>query len=424
MSITANPSMVQNGLLFYMDAGNTKSVSAPTTKNIATQITPRGQASSATYNFSSGTENVYIPTVGWVNSAYMDMYNDYNGGSGNCCPSPYGYGDGITVTGNTQYTYAILYKSVNRHYGANYMYHYEYTSGGSYLTEYGVHMVGGYSGQETHLGDDWYWSRSLFTTNSSAGYINTGSWMYQYATYNRLYVAKVLIAPGNWTSLHPSNWPALNTVSTTVNDLSSYKQQATITNSSQSTTTTPNAVTLNGNAQYIYTNHGDYSNAWSPNATNGNPAMTLELVFKSSDTGGYIISRPWNGSGQYNYTIQDGSFGLHSNASGTALGYSSICTGSNVHMVWWMDATQYGVYRNGEVYVGATNHGLSGGGGSAGTNAFGTLIGSLYPYGDGWGGNTGFSVSGDYYLFRMYNRVLSASEIRQNFNATRRRFGL
>jgi hypothetical protein len=89
-----------------------------------------------------------------------------------------------------------------------------------------------------------------------------------------------------------------------------------------------------------------------------------------------------------------------------------------------MDATQYGVYRNGEVYVGATNHGLSGGGGSAGTNAFGTLIGSLYPYGDGWGGNTGFSVSGDYYLFRMYNRVLSASEIRQNFNATRRRFGL
>jgi hypothetical protein len=423
MSVINNPSMVQNGLLFYMDAGNAKSVSAPTTKNIATQITPRGQGSSATYNFSSGTENVYIPTVGWVNSAYMDMYNDYNGGSGNCCPSPYGYGDGITVTGSTQYTYAILYKSVNRHYGANYMYHYEYTSGGSYLTEYGVHMVGGYSGQETHLGDDWYWSRSLFTTNASVGYINTGAWMYQYATYNRLYIAKVLIAPGNWTNLHPANWPALNTVSTAVNDISGANNHASIVNASQSITTTPNAITLNGTNQYIRTNHTNYSSAWSPNAVNGNSAMTIEVVFKSSDEG-LIVSREWNGSGQYNYSMSALTFGLHVNASGASLSYSSVCTGANVHMVWWMDATQFGVYRNGEVYVAATNHGLSGSGGSAGSQSGGTTFGTLYPYGEGWGGISSFSIAGDYYIARIYNRVLSAGEIRQNFNATRRRFGL
>lgn len=423
MSVSVNPLIVQPGMIFHADANNTKSVPAPTTKNIATQITPRGQGSSATYNFSSGTENVYIPTVGWVNSAYMDMYNDYNGGSGNCCPSPYGYGDGITVTGSTQYTYAILYKSVNRHYGANYMYHYEYTSGGSYLTEYGVHMVGGYSGQETHLGDDWYWSRSLFTTNASAGYINTGSWMYQYATYNRLYVAKVLIAPGNWTALHPSKWPALNTVSTTVNDVSGANNHASIVNASQSTTTTPGAITLNGNNQYFRTNHANYSSAWSPNGTNGNPAMSIEVVFKSSDDG-FIVSREWNGSGQYNYTMTAGNFGLHANASGTSLSYSSICTGANVHMVWWMDATQFGVYKNGEVYVAATNHGLTGSGGSSGSQSGGTSFGTLYPYGEGWGGNTSFSIAGDYYIARMYNRVLSATEVRQNFNATRGRFGL
>jgi hypothetical protein len=423
MSLLANSTIVRNNLIYNMDSNNPKSVSGPTTKNIATQITPRGQGTSALYNFTSGTENVYIPTVGWINSAYMDMYNDYNGGSNNCCPSPYGYGDGIPVTGSTQYTYAILYKSVNRHYGANYMYHYEFNSGGGYLIEYGVHMVGGYSGQETHLGDDWYWSRSLFTTQATAATINTGSWMYQYATYNRLYVAKVLIAPGNWTALHPSKWPALNTVSSTVNDLSGNNVSATIVNASQSVTTTPGAITLNGTNQYVRTDHVNYLSAWSPNGTNGNAAMTIEVVFKSSDSG-FVVSREWNGSGQYNYTMTDGSFGLHAVSAGASLGYSSICTGVNVHMVWWMNATQYGVYKNGQVYVGATNHGLSGSGGSAGSQSGGTSFGTLYPYGEGWGGNTGFSIAGDYYIARMYNRVLTEAEVTQNFNATRGRFGL
>jgi hypothetical protein len=93
-------------------------------------------------------------------------------------------------------------------------------------------------------------------------------------------------------------------------------------------------------------------------------------------------------------------------------------------MVWWMNATQYGVYKNGQVYVAATNHGLSGGGGSAGTGAFGTLFGSLYPYGEGWGGEPGFSIAGKYYVGRIYNKVLTATEVQQNFNAQRGRYGL
>ena len=422
MSLSVNLSIVINGLIFNMDAGNIKSVSAPTTKNIATSITPSSLGTNSYYSFTSGTENVYIPTVGWTNSVYVDMYNDYNGGSGSCCPNPYSYGGGIPVTGNTVYTYAILYKSVNGHYGPNYMYHYEY-NGGTYLTEYGVHMVGGYSGQQTHLGDDWYWSRSKFTTNASATIINTGSWMYQYATYNRLYVAKILIAPGDWTGLHPSQWPALNTVSTTVNDLSGFGANGTITNASQSTTTNPSAVTLNGINQYIRTNHANYSSAWSPNGVNGNTSMTVEVVLKTSDSG-FIVSREWNGGGQYNYTMTNDSFGLHANATGYSVGYSSIATGSPVHMVWWMTPSQMGVYRNGQVYVSATSHGLSGSGGSSGSQSGGTSFGTLYPYGEGWGGNTGFSLAGDYYIARMYNRLLSASEVTQNFNAIRGRYGL
>jgi type I restriction-modification system DNA methylase subunit len=80
-----------------------------------------------------------------------------------------------------------------------------------------------------------------------------------------------------------------------------------------------------------------------------------------------------------------------------------------------MNPTQYGVYRNGQTYVAATNHGLSGSGGSAGTIDFGTLFGSLYPYGSGWGGEPGFSINGKFYQAKIYNRVLSAAEVQQNF---------
>lgn len=423
MSVSTNPAPSLSGLIFSFDAGNKKSVGAPPTKNILDQITPRNLYTNSLFNFTSGTENVYIPDVGWVLSAYVDMYNDYNGGSGECCPSPYTYGNSLAVTGSTQYTYAILYKSVNRYTHPNWMYHYEY-NGGTYITEYGVHGVGGYGASETHLGDDWYWSRAIFTTNASANLIHTGSWMYQYVTYNRFYVAKVMIVKGDWRNLHPSQWPALNTTgSTPINNLIGISTTASVVNYSESSVMSDKAITLDGVAQYIYTSHNDYTNAWSPNGVDGNSAMTLELIFKSSDSG-YIISRPWNGSGQYNYTIQPGSFSLHSNTSGNSVNFTSISTGANVHMVYWMNATQFGVYKNGQVYVAATNHGLTGSGGSVSTNAFGTLIGSLYPYGVGWGGSTGFSVSGDYYIFRMYNRVLTAAEVTQNFNATKGRFGL
>ena len=184
-------------------------------------------------------------------------------------------------------------------------------------------------------------------------------------------------------------------------------------------------IVLDGNAGYIVTAvTASYRNAWSANGAYGPSTMTMELVFNSSDTG-YIISRPWNGSGQYNYTLTQTNFGLHSNTSGTSISFSNICTGSNVHITVWMNATNFGYYINGGLGgSGSAAHGLTGGGGSSGTGDNGTLIGSLYPYGQGWAGNTGFSVAGTYYLFRQYSRVLTASEVFQNFCATRQRFGL
>jgi hypothetical protein len=407
---------------------NNKSYRSPPLTNVLNQITPRGLSSGALYNFTSGTETVYIPGLGWINNCqYVDMYNDYNGGSNNCCPSPYGYGDSLVVSPSTLYTYAIVYKSTNGYTHPNYMYHYEFTSGGSYLTEYGVFGNNGSTAKIRSLGDDWYWASATFTSNASAGLMSTGSWMYEYGRFNRFHVAKVMLVPGNYIDMPPSLWPALGTTVSNTQALVDLVGSKTIelTNSNISTFNTDyNALTLNGTNQYLYTSGDSYWNAWSPNGVNGNSSLSVELVFSSTDTDGLIVSRPWNGSGQYNYTMYNNGFGIHSNDAGAFLGYSSICTGQPTHMVWWINATQYGVYKNGQVYVAATNHGLSGGGGSSGTGAFGTLFGSLYPYGEGWGGNSGFSISGKYYLARIYNKVLTATEVQQNFNAQRGRYGV
>jgi hypothetical protein len=174
-----------------------------------------------------------------------------------------------------------------------------------------------------------------------------------------------------------------------------------------------------------------FATAWSPNGFSGSTELTVELVFSSTDGNGNLFSRPWNGNGEYNYRATQTSLviGVFSQSAfyGNSLSYANICDGTTQHMVWWMGSTQYGVYRNGQVYVAPTNHNVSGGGGgtpASGSLGFGTQIGSLYPYGQNWAGNTNYSTAGTYYLCRIYNRVLTPDEVTQNFNATRGRFGL
>jgi len=418
-----SPSIVTDGLQFNIDTLNSKSYKGPSIRNL---INTMGiTAGSGTgYVLTSGTEIVNIPTLG---DTLVNFCNYQNTGASWCCVNWANYGNTAFFSGSTTYTYLILYRNDSGYTHPNWMYRYEYGPSG-YLTESGIHS----DSNRTYLGNGWYYAWNTFDTQPTTTNCTCHSFTYNYSNFNdKLSVAKVAILQGNYSGLHPRYWPEVNTVranTQSILDTSVNNRTVEINAPSLGTFNSDyNAITLNPNFlsnQYIYAYGGNYWNAWSPNGVNGNSSLSIELVFNSSDTSGYIVSRPWNGSGQYNYTMTDGSFGLHSNASGAALGYSSICTGQTTHMVWWMNPTQYGVYKNGAVLVGATNHGLSGGGGSSGTNDFGTLFGSLYPYGSGWGGNTGFSIEGKFYVARIYNRVLSANEVSQNFNLVRRRYGI
>lgn len=239
--------------------------------------------------------------------------------------------------------------------------------------------------------------------------------------YNTAIVTDSLVTYIDFTSSRSS--PKTGTSPVTITDLSGRNINWTTQNTC---TVNANSIITDGVTGYVYSNNTNYETAWSPSpGTYGGSSLTIELVFNSSDTSGNLISRNWNGSGEYNYRMTPTDFSLTVVSNAASFSYSNICTGSTVHMTWWMNAVQYGVYRNGQVLVGATNHGLTGAGAPTyGSGANGTLIGSLYPYGQGWAGNSGFSIAGTFYLCRIYNRVLLDSEILQNFNATRGRFGI
>lgn len=404
MSISGTKTVI-DGLVFSYDAGSRKSYNNPPIQNIATEITTRGAGQSTYYNFSAGIEKVFIPSIGWIDSPYMDMWNDYPN-SGNCCPSPFTYGNGISCLPSTLYTYAIVYKSVNRYYNANYMYHYE-LNGGTYLTEYGVHMVGGYSGTERHLGDDWYWSSSKFTTQATTNILNTGAWMYQYLKYNRLYIAKVLIAPGDWTQVHPSLWPDVGTTISNTQVISDLTGNNNITANSL-TYETDGSFSFNGTSNYINTSViGSYSSytieMWCKiNGTTG----TQQRIFSSSSGGTHCIN-----------TTPPGQFGFHYNPLDGSPSSTGAYTGVNVEYNTWY-------------HIVATNDSTNS---ASGAKIYlnGELKGSQEPA-IALNGNVYFGSDRTVSLFsnstisigKIYNRALTAAEVRQNFNAIRGRYGL
>jgi hypothetical protein len=407
MSIGSSPSIVSNGLVFNYDMNNNKSYRSPPLTNVLSQLT-QITGSNAYFSFTSGTENVYIPTVGLINNCkYVDMYNDYNGGSGNCCPNPFSYGSGLPVSPSTVYTYAILYKSVNRYTHPNYMYHYEYNSGGTYLTEFGAHMVGGYSGQETHLGDDWYWSRALFTTQSTAATVNAACFMYEYARYNRLYIAKVMLVPGDYTNLHPNFWPAVGTTVSNTQSLLDLTNNNTITASSLTYASNGN-FSFNGSSAFISVANSSslqFADTFTINVwINPTSLSTRCGIFSTrtiNTTGCWQLEVGIANSGQRRIAVTGVGTWIWESANDVI----STNTWWNICFVKSSNSVQGGsMYLNGNLLTPTT------------TTAY-TISNNNDNKVIGQGTNGSQFFSGRISSINLYNRALTAAEVQQNFNA-------
>lgn len=185
---------ITNGLIYSHDVGDPYNCykGKPTT-NILTQISYNITPVDGTYfKVSYGTEISYIPGLGGNRTiTYCNIYNDYVGGSGQCCPALFNFGS-FSVSPSTEYTYQIIYKTETGYSSANYMYHYEYGSSGL-LTEYGLLDTS----RQEDLGNGWKHAWGTFTSNAAAISFITYLFHYEYATYNKVQVAGVMLTQGS-----------------------------------------------------------------------------------------------------------------------------------------------------------------------------------------------------------------------------------
>ncbi|MHB9023942.1 MAG: LamG-like jellyroll fold domain-containing protein [Armatimonadota bacterium] len=122
-------------------------------------------------------------------------------------------------------------------------------------------------------------------------------------------------------------------------------------------------------------------------------------------TGGYLVCKPWSGSGQYNYWLSlDASkrmvFGLQMGFPSikTITAPTGLSTSTWYHVVATVDAQKnmsLTVYdASGTVVTSATGvHTVTDWTPTTEVNG-GFAIGSLFPYGEGWGGSAGFTFDG------------------------------
>ena len=165
---------------------------------------------------------------------------------------------------------------------------------------------------------------------------------------------------------------------------------------------------------------------WSADGVVGYQTMTISLWVKSTDTVGNYFSSPWNASGQYNIQIGANSFIIFCGSAGSSASLTfdtSLRDGKWKNLVCWMDATNMGYYLNSSISA-SKAHGLTGNIPTAGNSNVQICLMSLFPYNSGWAGNTNFSIAGNMAVCSIYSRVLSSTEVSQNFEAMRGRYGV
>ena len=185
-----------------------------------------------------------------------------------------------------------------------------------------------------------------------------------------------------------------------------------------------NRGTLTNGAFYTGSDYGgivfDGINDYVNIQNNVNPSnITLEFFFKVSITSSYqyLISNARDCCGAYNgyeLRIESGTPMFQIWNSVNAAVYGTLAPlNQNYHLAATYDGSQLKIYQN-SVLRGTTNSTL----GIGVTPSYNLAVGGMGM------APAVYNMSGSIYVGRVYNRALSQSEITQNFNAYRSRYGI
>jgi len=165
--------------------------------------------------------------------------------------------------------------------------------------------------------------------------------------------------------------------------------------------------------------------------------LTINLWFYNTvdSTIGYLLSKPWDGSGRYNWVVREGGwlqvilyqgatpFGTDTSALQSSFLTNSVWQNRWLHLTYWISQTHIGFRFNYDEDFGSKTHTLAQTAHGAYNQRRGLVLGSVFAYGDAWGGGSQ-AVTGKIANLSIYNRVLTDKEMQQDFNATRGKFGV
>ncbi len=195
----------------------------------------------------------------------------------------------------------------------------------------------------------------------------------------------------------------------------------TLTNGPAHSSTNNGIFSFDGSNDYVTMAGSNNDHAWTHDDSVGSNILCYEIWVKTTDGGGRLLSKPWNGSGHYNIAVYPGTFKL-SVGSSASITLPTFNDGNWHQLIVWANSSEMGYYFDGASSENSVSHNITSSTVSAGNNQLPLGIMTLYFYGSGWGGNTGHALSGDIGIFRKYNRVISSIEAAKNYNATKSRF--
>ena len=206
----------------------------------------------------------------------------------------------------------------------------------------------------------------------------------------------------------------------TLHDLSGNGYSGAITNGPTYNSSNGGSLVFTGTSTQINTS---LMGTWVPDGSVGYSTMTIDIWVKLTSTAGWIYTRPFNGSGQYNVWITPAYFWINAISGASQINFArNIYDGTWTNITCWANSTQMGYYINGGQYSDSKAHGITGGVPSAGNYVNSSLMSWLYAYG---AGDTHTDcAAGNLSSFKFYSRVLTAAEVKQNFNAHRGRYGI
>ena len=417
------PNIERDGLVFGYDTHDySRFYNGPATTNhlivlntsFSNTINPNGKG-------VAGTEEVNIPTIGKRTVKYVEYYNNYSSaGSLGCCPNLFNYHGGTTVplVGNQSYTYSIVYKHTGGYTHPNFMYRYRYKADNTYIGEGGLHSTA----RRTHLGDGWYHAWGSWVTDPEAKYGRFYSFLYNYGTtVHRFYVGAISLVKNNSGSEHLIIPPNLllepNTTISSTDSLMDLKKTTDIDVSN---------VSFDSTGQPVFDGTDDDIDLGSDITFKTSGGWSVESVVKYNSVAGSYnnVTSPANfiGSDSISYnswywSVLSGKLALWNISPGVWKYGSTILqqdTWYHVTIVSSNDGTSYQMYLNG----------VAEGGDHTTYNWNPSYSGLKIRYiGRGNVSNRRL-VNGNIPITKVYDRVLTPEEVKQNYNSHKNRFGI